>query len=246
MSDQDNMPDQEIPSGLAQIKQFRAAGFNSDEIEDWQTKQMRQLHSAGFSTDEVAAHFGVRVPRDTWPATSTRNNEMSVGQAIDAGWQSSVTGLISRGKAPDVSMQPGQPWYKRFAANVAQFAGDAPAAMVGAAGGALGGSETGPGAAVTAMAGAFALPTALRMTLMDAYVKGDFKSPSDFWDRFEPILGETLKSYITGAAAGAATGAVGSALAQSAPAVRSLAQSAATVGTATTVGKALQPNSSQR
>jgi len=242
-------------SGLDDLNRLRAAGFSDDDVEQYQTQQMQQLTKAGFSQQEINAHFGIQEPNangldthmnaalDAHVAANTgedgKAKPMDFTQALEAGWQGSVSGLIARGKAPDVAMQKDQPWYNRLAANAAQTLGDAPAMIAGAIAGGAGGAETGPGAAVTATAGAFAVPTALRMTLMDAYEKGGFKSFSDFWDRFAPIAIETAKSYATGAATGGAGIAAGAALKTAAPVVKTVSQMGAELTTMTTVGKVL-------
>lgn len=237
-------------SGLDQLNKLRAAGFSDDEVQSWQTRQMQQQMAAGFSADEVNRYWGVQEPNaaglDTYMkqnltahAQANPGKPMSLEQAIDAGWQGSVSGLITRNKMPDVLPQADQPWYNRAATNLAQMIGDAPAALAGAIAGGTGGLESGPGAIATAAGGAFAVPTALRLTLMDAYQHGGFKSFSDFWDRFAPIAIDTAKSYVTGATAGAAGAVAGAAAATAAPVIKTVAQAAASLTTLTTVGKAL-------
>lgn len=162
--------------------------------------------------------------------------------ALKAGWQLSTAGLVARGKAPSVMVDPETaPWYSRIASEAAQMAGDIPAMVGGAFAGTAAGAETGPGAAITGAAGAFALPTALRRTLMDAYEGGSFKNFQDFWSRASGIFIDTAKSYVTGAATGAAGVAAPSLLPETvSPAVRALVKTGAEVGTMTTVGKALE------
>lgn len=161
-------------------------------------------------------------------------SDQSFTEALEAGLQMSVTGLIARGKAPSVDLKPNPNFAARIGSNIGTFVGDSPAMLGGAI---LGG---GPASPVTATAGAFGLPAGLRATLMDGYTKGEFKGFSDFWDRASGIIWETIKGEITGAAT-AGSGIVTRAALPTAPAVtRVLAPTAAEVATMTSVGHALE------
>ncbi len=155
--------------------------------------------------------------------------------ALAAGWQTSVSGLVSRGEAPSKEISPDAPWYSRAGGNIAAMAGDFPFMVGGALLGAGAGAPTGPGAAITGMAGAFALPAGLRATLMDAYTKGDFQNFGDFWNRASGIMWETTKGWLTGAATSVAGGAAKAAL----PAVAGV-PTAAELGAMVTVGSLLE------
>ncbi len=161
--------------------------------------------------------------------------------ALEAGLQVSVSGLLARNKAPSVQADPDAPWYNRAAGGVAQMVGDVPFMIGGALLGAGAGIPTGPGAAITGTAGAFALPASLRATLMDGYTKGDFHSFGDFWDRASGILWETTKAWMTGAATGGAGVAAKAVLPVVAPmAAKIAAPTAAELTAMVTVGSALE------
>ena len=162
-------------------------------------------------------------------------------EALEAGLQVSVSGLLARNKAPSLELDPEAPWYNRAAGNVAMMAGDVPFMAAGSVLGAGMGAPSGPGALVTGTAGAFALPAGLRATLMDGYSKGDFQSFGDFWERSSGIMWETAKGWLTGAATGGAGAGAKMLLPAAAPtAVKVLAPTAAELGTMVTVGQALE------
>ena len=174
-------------------------------------------------------------------APFTTGKEPSVMDAIEAGLQISVSGLVARGKAPDKILPENLPFAQRIAGNVATLAGDLPWMTAGALLGGAAGAPTGPGAAVTAFAGAFALPAGLRATLMDSYEKGDFKSAGDFFERFAGIMWQTAKGWMTGAATGGAGYAAKAVLPVAAPAAAQfVAPTAAEIVAMTTVGQALE------
>jgi hypothetical protein len=202
---------------------------------------------AGFSVGEVDSYFG-KPPFDDKPVKDHINETLtkatapegeagqpkpvtSLEEAWKAGWQQSVTGLVTRGKGPDVALTEDASMASRIAANVAGLAGDVPA-MVG--GFMAGGSNP-----ITGTAGAFALPAGMRKILMDKYEKGEVDGWQDFWDRFSGAFIDTAKGWITGAATGAVGKAVGAA-----PIPSQTVKNALTLGsevtTMVTVGKALE------
>lgn len=161
--------------------------------------------------------------------------------ALEAGLQISVSGLIARGEAPSKELSTDAPFLSRTAANVTSLVGDMPAMLAGAVLGGAGGAPTGPGAVVTATAGAFALPAGLRATLMDSYTKGDFKTFGEFWDRSSGIMWQTAKGWLTGAATGGAGNIARAALPAAAPALAQIGvPTAAEIAAMVTVGSALE------
>lgn len=152
--------------------------------------------------------------------------------ALSAGLQISVSGLLARGKSPNRVLTEDAPMASRIAANIGTVIGDLPFMAAGA----FAGSAGGP---VGAGAGAFALPAGFRATLMDAYEKGDFKSAGDFFERASGIIWEEIKGGITGAATVASGGAASVATRAAPMAVRAMAPTAAEVATMVSVGKAL-------
>jgi hypothetical protein len=177
----------------------------------------------------------------------------SFDDALSAGLQMSVSGLLMRGKAPDITMAGGDDsMTNRVVSGVGQVIGDLPFMVAGGILGGGAGAATGPGAAATAGAGAFGLPAGLRATLMDAYEKGDFHNFADFWERASGIIWQEVKGEITGAAtsvAGYGAGAVVNRTASAAGPVVPLAvrapitkilPTAAEIETLSTVGSALE------
>lgn len=234
-------------TGLEEIQQARQAGFSDQEIEDFITSEKAKAEAAGFSSAEVDEYYGRKQFDDapvkallhdnhkqaTTPqagSTTPPKPITNFTEALEAGLQMSVSGLAVRGQAPDFAITEDTSRANRIAANVASLAGDIPA-MVG--GYALGGGQ------ITGMAGAFALPTAMRRVLMDKYEKGEVQGWGDFWDRFSGVALDTAKSWITGAATGAAGKAVGG-LDISSKVLKGSAVTAAELGTMVTVGSALE------
>lgn len=210
--------------GQQELDNLTKAGFSGDDLSNWQAQKTSELTAAGFSQQEVGDYFGNPGPSDKTDAAIKQHFDAAIGDAatiakgdgvapakpftfedaLSAGWQGSVTGLMKRGKVPDMTVPENANWYQRLAANSASMAGDIPAMVGGALVGGAGGAETGPGAVLTAAGGAFAMPALLRSTMMDAYSKGEFHSPSDFIKRAGGIFIDTAKGYVTGAATGGA------------------------------------------
>lgn len=203
--------------GQQQSDNLSAAGFSSDEVNAWQMQKRQELSSAGFNDQEVNDYFGQKAPNDQAmadtfhqilaPAAAAAQGSdtapakpFTFEDALKAGWQQSVSGLGARQKMPDITLPENNTWYQRIAYSTASLAGDFPAMVGGFVVGGGAGLETGPGALVTGTAGAFAMPTLLRKTMMDAYSKGEFHSASDFMSRASGIFIDTAKSYVTGAA----------------------------------------------
>lgn len=186
----------------------------------------------------MRGNFGQKVP-----APQKAGNFL---EALQAGLQVGVGlpgipgyGLLGRGEAPSVEVGADAPWHHRAATNVGMMLTDMPAMIGGAVLGAGVGAPTGPGAVVTGVAGAFALPAGLRATLMDAYTKGDFASFGDFWSRASGIIWETGKGWLTGAATAVAGGAAKAVLPATGVAA-TVVPTAAELTAMVTVGAALE------
>ncbi|MCR4346496.1 MAG: hypothetical protein NUV55_04750 [Sulfuricaulis sp.] len=119
--------------------------------------------------------------------------------SIIANLQASSGGLMVRGKAPDTVMSEDAAWYERAFGTAAGLVGDIPGILVG---GAIGG---GPASPVTAAAGAFAVPSAIREALMTAYEGGAV----DTWEEVWEITKAGVIGGGKGAVIGAATGGAG-------------------------------------
>ena len=146
-------------------------------------------------------------------------------EALEAGFQMSVSGLVGRGKAPDLMVSEDSGMFYRIVSQIGTLVGDVPAMIAGgigggAAGGAAGAAVGGPAAPATAAvgsmlgssAGAFALPAGMRQILMDHYEKGDVKDFGDFWERASAAFIESGKAGLVGAATAGVGGAVGKVL----------------------------------
>lgn len=127
-----------------------------------------------------------------------------IGAAIEAGYQSSIYGLASRGKLPDVQLDPQHAtWYERAAQGATQLALDFPAMLAGGAIGGVAGSEVPVvGNVVGAGAGAFAVPAAIREAYIQAYKNGDIQNSADFLNRAGIVLKTAAKEGVVGAVTG--------------------------------------------
>lgn len=238
------------------IDDAKGAGYTDDEINAHIAPWMSKALSLGYSQDDVNKHLGITIPppfsdnpvakHGTASHANVPEPVTSFSDALEAGWQISTAGLQLRGKVPDKQVAVDAPWYSRIAGQLATITGDLPAMAVGMGAGAVGGVEAGPpGMVVGALAGGMALPTALRGLMVDAYEKGQFQTFPDFWDRVAPVMIDTAKSWVTGAATGVAGKVAGPALevavpALASPAVTMAAKTAAEIGTMVTVGRALE------
>ena len=253
--------------GQQELQNLSSVGFSTDEIAAWQNQRRSQLIDAGFNDAEIGDYFGQPIPNDkpiedhfhqaiSQAATvakgdgTTEAKPFTMEDAVAAGWQQSVTGLMLRGKMPDTTLPENNTWYQRIAANVASMAGDLPAMGAGfVIGGGSTVAETGPFAAIPATGAAFAMPAALRATMMDAYSKGEYHSASDFIQRASGILLNTAKAYVTGAVTGGAGMAAKPALAAAGleGTALNLGVASSEVGAMVTTSKALEgqlPNAS--
>ena len=243
-----------------QLDQLRAAGFSDDEVSQYASSKAQTLSAAGFNQQEIGDYLGVPVDKtgqgdaalrsffksniqshvDSNKSPDGTQKPLDFTQALEAGMQMSVAGLATRGKMPDRMPSGNEEWYSRLAYSTAQVIGDVPAMMAGAALGGGSGAATGPGAAITATAGAFALPAGLRSVMVDAYSKGEFHNFSDFFSRASGILLDEAKGWVTGAATGGAGAIAGKTLAAATPAIKTVGQLGAELTTMVTVGKALE------
>ncbi|CAB4121121.1 hypothetical protein UFOVP7_42 [uncultured Caudovirales phage] len=243
-----------------QLDQLRAAGFSDDEVSQYAATKSQTLSAAGFNQQEIGDYLGVPVDKTGQGDAALRSffksniqshvdsskgpdgtaKPLDFTQALEAGMQMSVAGLATRGKMPDRMPSGNEEWYSRLAYSTAQVIGDVPAMMAGAALGGGSGAATGPGAAITATAGAFALPAGLRSAMVDAYSKGEFHNFNDFFSRASGILLDEAKGWVTGAATGGAGAIAGKTLAAATPAIKTVGQLGAELTTMVTVGKALE------
>lgn len=137
---------------------------------------------------------------------------------LQAGYQGSATGLAARGKLPDIVLDPHHAqWYDKLVAGVGQMGSELPEMVVGSIVGAaaVGLKTHNPiAAAVGGGAGAFALPTAIRQSYINAIQNGEIDSSADFFSRARIAISHlndksTLKATATDAAIGGLTGGTG-------------------------------------
>lgn len=218
---------------------YQKAGFSPQEIGEYfgakspdmsavKNYVQANLASAQKAQAESAPEGGV-TPGDNaqdLPVKNPVTPAKSWVEALDAGWQMSVTGLLKRGQAPDVALDKNADWKMKLAAQVGQMGGDLPPFL---AAGALA-SETGP---IGAGAAAFAMPAAMRKIMMDHYQKGDITTAKDFFQRAAETSWETIKA----AGVGGVTAGSGAFVA---PYVGNLAKAGVEAATNTMVGAAVE------
>lgn len=216
-----------LSQGAQDEAALRYAGYSEDKIAQWKGDQMQTLQQAGYPQEKINKYFDIKEPDTTAMKDYVKKNieafhegrkgpdgekpkeAASFMEALDAGWESSVTGLGLAGKMPDKVLPEHAGFAMRMAAQTAQLAGDLPAM---AAGGVLGGMVdaaagtavapgvgTVAGAAYGGMAGAFAAPAGIRKLLMDHYEKGDITSAGDFMERLAGATWDAAKAGTVGA-----------------------------------------------
>lgn len=138
------------------------------------------------------------------PAQPTRTAS-GVWGAAQAGYQASATGLLQRGRLPDIVLDPShKKWYESAVSAAASTISDLPEMIAGGAAAGAAGLPSGPGALALGGAAAFATPTAIRQALMTAYSLDQVQSSSDFLNRVGIGIKETGKSAVVGAIMGPA------------------------------------------
>ena len=193
------------------------------------------------------------------PPTNQPHVADSLAEDAQAGWQGSATGLITRGKLPDVVLDPHHAkWYDKLITGATQMGAEAPLMIAGALGGgaagAAGGGAVGSavpvvgtvagaatGAVVGAGAGGFAVPTAIRESLTQYYDSQEGGSSADFLTRAGIVIKATGKDALIGGL----TGGLGKyaqvgAAARYGERVGSMAGTATTLGTLTVAPAALE------
>lgn len=208
---------------------------------------------ASYVKTNLAAHQAMKPaqPDVTQPPQSEAHSFLG---ALEAGLQISVSGLAIRGKMPDTILPEHADLAMRIANQLGTLAGDVPAMVAGMVGGAaVGGGEGAAagsvvpgvgtaavgisGAAVGGMAGAFALPAAVRKMYVDHYLRGDISASDNPAREFVSRLMGTAWETIKGGAVGAATAVTGGTVA---PIAGKLAGLGSELVAMTTVGAAME------
>jgi len=128
------------------------------------------------------------------------NAPHGIFNAIWSGVQSSATGLALRGELPSQELPPDSTTAERLAAGVSGIVVDLPQILFGAAGGmAAGTAALGPvGTVAGAAAGGFAVPSAMRAYLMQAYKTGGVRSFGDLWEASKAFAHGTVEGVTMG------------------------------------------------
>lgn len=161
--------------------------------------------------------------------------------AAEAGWQTSVSGYITRGKLPDTVLPENAGMGMNIMKAAGQFAGDIPAIATGIAIGGAAGSELPViGNVAGAAFGAWAAPAAMRRAYIDQINKGSVTSFSDFFERAAGVLHDGVESGTIGLATEGAGGIAKTAIGNAAPvATQVMGKLSAQIATMTTVGAAM-------
>ena len=223
-----------------------AGGFSPEEVSDFFNEPVPEPFDETPMRDFARDTFDAAIEQvrgEVDPETGERPGALElVSRGITQGYQQSVTGLFLRGDVPDPVAGGDEAFMQEIAAMMTSMGGDLPFMVAGflAGGGtALALGQVGPQVATPeeiitvpalALGTAFALPAALRSSLMDAYEKGEYTNFRDFFVRQAAIFLETAK----GATTGFTTGAVG------AVAKPGLQRLASEIVAMTTVGRALE------
>jgi hypothetical protein len=219
-------------------------GATAEPLPAPQRPQIPENESTQFLPGEV--------PQPIKPQEKKVEVADSIIEAIEAGWDMSVAGLIQQGGKPDVVLPENAPMYHRIASQLTTLVGDLPAMVAGGVSGAVAGGAAGTavlpgpgtvgGTAIGTFTGGFAAPAGMREALMQYYDEGSIETFSDFWERASAVMIATGKGALTGAATGVASLAAGGAAAAlgARAAVKTGSQIVAEIATMTTVGAALE------
>lgn len=135
-----------------------------------------------------------------FPDKEEARTASGVVESLQAGWQGSATGLAVRGKLPSVTLDPHHAkWYEKLASTTAQTISELPEMVAGGLVVGAAGLPTGPGAVAAAGAGMFAVPTALRESLVQSYSMGEAASVADYLGRTSIVVKSTAKDALVGA-----------------------------------------------
>lgn len=239
----------DLAEGQIKEQALRDGGFGDDEISQWKGQAADSLSKGGFSPDEVKQYFGTPEPDNSGlQATATRGVQATTAQAAPAGtkkphqtidasprpveaedvWDAmaaaygnSILQLAKNHQESPIQMGENATWQMHMANAAAGFIADSPAMLAGTIAG-------GP-------VGAFALPAALRATLIDGIRKGDFQDPGDFAKRTVGIGWEAGKGALTGLVMEMTGGSMKVANALGSPFVKAMTGTAAQYGAELTV-----------
>lgn len=248
-----------MAQGQQEIIKLRDAGFTLEEIAQWKADRTKMLLDAGFSHKEVDEYFGVK-QFDPKPLVQYMQQNLKAAEgegqsgakpqpkqargfveALEAGFQMSVTGLLTREKMPDKTLAQDATFLERMAYSIGNIGGDVPAMVGGFLLGGGAGAATGPGALITGAGGATALPAGLRAVITHAYEKGEVRDVKEFFSLAANATIETAKGWVLGAATAGAGQVARAALPATAPRIVSATvPTTAEIGTMVALGAALE------
>lgn len=252
MSEVGVAPAPKIAPGQQEYQKLLSGGFSADEANQWRADQTSKLTGGGFKPDEIDAYWG-----DHQASTGTMDRLNGGNPAIheatnplemlEAGWQMSVSGLISRGGTPDTVAPEHAGLLGKVAEAMGQAAGDLPATVAGFFSGAAAGAavpvggETGLTELAGAGMGSAALPQAMREVILDSYHRGEVHNWADFYAMATKSLWNTAKAGVVGLVSAPVGGIVGSKVLSvtAKPFLATGANMTSQAVTATTVGGAL-------
>lgn len=220
--------------GQARVQAMLDAGAPEAQVHQWQQSHEQAMLQSGAPPEQVYEYWNGKVPDTSRIDRQTAGNAASIPpeqqphvaqnpwEALEAGMQSSVTGLAIHGPQTTVPSTSAGFLSKTLTA-LGQTAGDLPATVAGMAVGAPAGAAAGaavPGAGETGVseaigglagmgAGGMAAPEAMRETLMDYYQHRGGSYFQDFWSRFGKIALNVAKTGAVGAVTMPIGGAVG-------------------------------------
>lgn len=183
-------------------------GFTLEQVQAYARDKMSQASAKGFSDEQVQVWAKTKFGFDfSNPRSDTLSN------SFIAGYQNSVTGLMTRDKVPDKALSDKATFWDKLMFGAGQFAGDAPWYAAGfVLGGGAGASASVPtgglAAPVTvplgAMGGAMALPEGMRYLYLESLKEGKVHNFEQFVGRLGGALEASAKGWLTGASAGLA------------------------------------------
>lgn len=168
------------------------------------------------------------------PDPTTAHTSDSFVEDFLAGWGVSSLGTYINKNKQDYVLPEHAGRAARILSMAGTVAGDMPLMLAGMIGGEVVAGPLGGSAA------AFALPAAIRKTLVDHYEKGDIKNFGDFYDRASATFLTTLKAGTVGLVTGGAGIAAKGAFAAASPLVAKAGISAAEVSAMTATGSILE------
>lgn len=156
-------------------------------------------------------------------------------EAIEAGVQGSIRGMLTRNANPDIAVGPNAPFGEKFASQATQFAMDFPFMVASGAVGSAVAAPAGPiVAGLAGMGASFALPDAYRTALREHFENGDSDSAADLLMHVLSL--NSLKAGAKGFATGVLTGTAGAVFSP----LGRIASTAAEIGTMTAAPAAME------